>query len=56
MSKFRLYVIWYASIAVGFALLGIHRMVRLNGDGAWLRFLIAAGFGILAVLQSRARE
>ena len=55
MSKSRLYVIWYACIAIGFALLGVHRMVRLNGDGAWLRFLIAAGFAALAIVQSRSR-
>jgi len=56
MSKTRLYAIWYLCIAVGFTLLGVHRMVRLHGDGAWLRFLIAAGFGALAVLQFRSRS
>lgn len=56
MSKSRLYTIWYACIAIGFTLLGVHRMVRLQGDGAWLRFIIAAGFGALAILQSRMRS
>lgn len=56
MSKSRLYAIWYTCIALGFAFLGVHRMVHLHGDGAWLRFLIAAGFGALAILQARARE
>ncbi len=55
MTKSRLYAIWYASIALGFALLGIHREIKLHGDGALLRFIIAAGFGALAWLQFRSR-
>jgi hypothetical protein len=55
MSKSRLFAIWYACIAIGFALLGVFRMIRLNGDGAWLRFLIAAGFGALAILQFNSK-
>lgn len=55
MTKSRLYAIWYACIALGFLLLGIHRMIKLNGDGALLRFIIAAGFAALAFLQFRAR-
>ena len=55
MPKSRLYAIWYACIAAGFFLLGLFRVVKFHGDGAWLRFLIAAGFGALAILQSRAK-
>jgi hypothetical protein len=55
MTKSRLYAIWYACIALGFLLLGIHRVVKLHGDGALLRFIIAAGFAALAFLQSRSR-
>ena len=51
MSKSRLYAIWYACIAVGFLLLGLFRVLKFHGDGAPLRFVIAAGFGALAVLQ-----
>jgi hypothetical protein len=54
MPRSRLYAIWYACIALGFLLLGIFRVVRFHGDGAVLRFIIAAGFGALAILQSRA--
>ncbi len=55
MSKSRLYAIWYACIALGFVLLGVFRIVKLHGDGAWLRFLIATGFGALAVLQFQSK-
>jgi hypothetical protein len=54
MSKSQLYAIWYACIALGFLLLGLFRIVKLHGDGAWLRFLIAAGFAALATLQFRS--
>jgi len=56
MSKSRLYAIWYACIALGFFLLGLFRVIKLNGDGALLRFVIAAGFGALAILQFRAKR
>jgi hypothetical protein len=56
MSKSRLYALWYLCIAIGFSLLGVYRMVKLNGDGAWLRFLVAAGFGALAILQFQSRK
>jgi hypothetical protein len=55
MSKSRLYAVWYTCIALGFLLLGVFRMVRFNGDGALLRFVIAAGFAALAILQFRIR-
>lgn len=55
MSKSRLYAIWYVCIAVGFFLLGLFRVVNFHGDGAWLRFLIAAGFAALAFLQFRSK-
>ena len=54
MSKSRLYAIWYATIAAGFFLLGLFRVVNHEG-GAWLRFLIAAGFAALALLQFQSR-
>ena len=56
MSKSRLYAIWYACIAAGFFLLGMFRVIKLNGDGALLRFVIAAGFGALATLQFQTRR
>jgi hypothetical protein len=56
MSKSRLYAIWYACIAAGFFLLGLFRVINFHGDGALLRFLIAFGFGALAVLQFRSPE
>ena len=56
MSKSRLYAIWSACIALGFLLLGVFRVVRFNGDGALLRFIVAAGFGALAILQFRSRQ
>lgn len=55
MSKSRLFAIWYACIALGFFLLGMFRVLNFHGDGAFIRFLIAAGFGVLAILQFRAR-
>jgi hypothetical protein len=55
MSRSRLYAIWYACIAAGFFLLGLFRVIRLNGDGALLRFIIAAGFGALAILQFQTK-
>jgi hypothetical protein len=55
MSRSRLYAIWYACIALGFLLLGLYRAIKLNGDGVLLRFVIAAGFGALAILQFRTR-
>ena len=55
MSKSRLYAIWYACIALGFFLLATYRMVKMHGDGATLRFVIAAGFGALSFLQFRSR-
>ena len=56
MSRSRLYAIWYSCIALGFLLLGLYRVVRFNGDGSALRFVVAAGFGALAILQFRARS
>jgi hypothetical protein len=53
MSRSRLYAIWYACIALGFLLLGVFRVVRFHGDGALLRFVVAAGFAALAILQFR---
>jgi hypothetical protein len=55
MSKSRLYAIWYACIALGFFLLGLFHMIRLHGEGSLLRFVVAAGFGALAILQSRSK-
>jgi hypothetical protein len=55
MSKSRLYAIWYACIAVGFFLLGLFRVINFHGDGAIVRFIIAAGFAALAFLQSKTR-
>lgn len=55
MSKSRLYAIWYACIALGFLLLGLFRVIKFHGDGSLLRFVIAAGFGALAILQSRTK-
>jgi hypothetical protein len=54
MSKSRLYAIWYACIALGFLLLGVFRVVKFQGDGSLLRFVIAAGFAALAILQYRS--
>ncbi|HEY3836624.1 MAG TPA: hypothetical protein VGL72_08630 [Bryobacteraceae bacterium] len=56
MSKSRLYAIWYACIALGFLFLGLFRVIKLHGDGALLRFIIAAGFAALAILQAKARS
>jgi hypothetical protein len=56
MSKSRLYALWYACIALGFFLLGLFRVMKLNGDGALLRFVIAAGFGALAILQLQSKR
>jgi hypothetical protein len=56
MSKSHLYAIWYACIAVGFFLLGLFRVIKLHGDGALLRFVIAAGFGALAILQLKTKR
>jgi hypothetical protein len=42
---------WYCTIAVGFALLAINRVIL--GEKPWLiglRFVIALGFGALAAL------
>ena len=50
----RLLAWWYFSIALGFVLLAINRMV--NGKGLWLvalRVVIAAGFAVLGLLQLR---
>jgi hypothetical protein len=47
---------WYASIGLGFVLLGAYRM--LAGEAAWLivlRFVIAAGFLALAAFEFRGR-
>ena len=55
MSRSRLYAIWYACIALGFFLLGMFRVIKLHGDGALLRFIVAAGFGALAILQFQAK-
>jgi len=48
---------WYSAIAIGFALLAIdHIMTR---DKAWLigvRVAIAAGFGLLAYMEFRAKD
>jgi hypothetical protein len=56
MSKSRLYAIWYACIALGFFLLGLFRVIKLHGDGALLRFIVAAGFGALAILQFQTKQ
>jgi hypothetical protein len=55
MSKSRLYAIWYLCIALGFLLLGIYRVIKFQGDGSLLRFVVAAGFAALAILQFRSR-
>ena len=55
MSKSRLYAIWYACIALGFFLLGLFRVIKMNGDGSVIRFIIAGGFAALAVLQFRSK-
>jgi hypothetical protein len=56
MSKSRLYAIWYACIALGFFLLGLFRVINFHGDGAVLRFIVAAGFGALSFLQFQTRQ
>jgi hypothetical protein len=48
---------WYSAIAIGFALLAIDHIV--TGDKAWLigvRAAIAAGFGLLAYMEFRAKD
>jgi hypothetical protein len=45
---------WYASIGVGFVLLGVARLI--GGEAGWLialRFVIAAGFFALSALEFR---
>jgi len=51
------YAAWYACIAAGFALLGL-RAVLLGAPwwAAALRWIIAAGFLMLAWLEWRARR
>jgi hypothetical protein len=47
---------WYLCIGVAFVLLGLRSAIR--GDPAWsvaVRFLIAAGFAVLAVGTLRRR-
>jgi len=56
MTKSRLYAIWYACIALGFVFLGLHRVIKFHGDGSLVRFVIAAGFGALAILQFRSPQ
>ena len=56
MSKSRLYAVWYACISVGFFLLGLFRVINFHWDGAWLRFIVAAGFAALAILQFQAKR
>ena len=51
----RLLAWWYFSIALGFVLLAIHRV--LNGGNLWLvalRLVIATGFTVLGSLQRRS--
>ncbi|MFB3778982.1 MAG: hypothetical protein ACE141_15290 [Bryobacteraceae bacterium] len=53
----RLYAAWYMCIAIGFLLLGVRAC--LLGAPAWtvgLRWLIAAGFAILALAEWRKRS
>jgi len=53
----RLYAWWYFTIALGFLLLAINRM--LVGEKAWLivlRVVIAAGFAALGYIELRARS
>jgi hypothetical protein len=50
----RWYGWWYVCIAIGFALLGIDRWLRGERLSlVALRFVIAAGFGLLGWLQLR---
>jgi hypothetical protein len=53
----RLLAWWYFSIAVGFVLLAIHRV--LNGGNLWLivlRLVIAMGFTALGSMQLRSHR
>lgn len=47
---------WYLSIAIGFVLLAIHRV--MIGEKPWLialRLIIAFGFGLLALFEFRSK-
>ena len=53
----RLYAWWYFTIALGFLLLAINRM--LFGEKTWLivlRLVIAAGFAALGYMELRAHS
>jgi hypothetical protein len=53
----RLYAWWYFTIALGFLLLAINRM--LVGEKTWLivlRVVIAAGFAALGYMELRAHS
>jgi len=53
----RLYAWWYFTIALGFLLLAVNRM--LARESTWLvvlRLVIAAGFAALGYLEVRARS
>ncbi len=56
-NGFRWMAWWYAAIAIGFALLALdHLMIR---DTWWLigiRFVIALGFGLLSLMEFRAKD
>jgi hypothetical protein len=50
--NYRFFALWYFTIALGFVLLGIHKL--LTGEKPWLiiiRFVIAAGFAALGYLE-----
>lgn len=56
-TRSRLYAWWYFTIALGFLLLAINRM--LFGEKTWLivlRLVIAAGFAALGYMELRARS
>ncbi len=48
----RWYRWWYAAIGVGFTILGLNVWLTHYGS-PWLRWLIAAGFFLLAWLETR---
>ncbi len=53
----RLVAWWYVTIALGFILLAIYRV--MIGEKVWLiavRVIIAAGFGVLAALEFRSKD
>jgi hypothetical protein len=57
LKRSRFYAWWYFTIAAGFVLLAVNRI--LIGGKPWLialRFAIAAGFGLLAWFELRTRR